>query len=172
MKRALGLFLLAVVGTVNADQLVCPVTDVATVASRPGRSQIVFDCDLSALGADAVVRQAVLRFDLAGGTEDRILSLRVYPLAQDRERGSVAFDEGVAARAAVDLRAPGQVDVDLTPLVKELVEWARPAHGFVATVDPAQGDGLTAADAARLAGISNGRVEVHWRRTTPRGARG
>lgn len=172
MKRNLVLLSMAVAATAHADQMARPVTDVATLEQASGRSRIVFSCDTSALGTDAAVRQALLRFELVGEAVARTVSLRVHPLTSSRGGGALTYDEGQWAHASVDLSRAGSVVVDLTPLVKEIVEWDRPAHGFVVTVDPAAGDGLASVEASRLAGIADGTVEIRWRKTTPRGVGG
>lgn len=168
MKRTLVLLSIAAVASASADQLARQITDVATDEVASGRSRIVFSCDTSMLGDDAVVRQALLRFELAGEAVERTVSLRVHPLTSSRGGGALAYDEGQWARASVDLSRSGSVVVDLTPLVKEIVEWERPAYGFLVTVDPAEGDGLASSEASRLAGIADGTLDIRWRKTTPR----
>jgi hypothetical protein len=58
--------------------------------------------------------------------------------------------------------------VDFTVLLKEIVEHGMTAYGFV--VLPDDGEGLTPSDLASLAGLSNGMMEVSWRKV-PSGSR-
>ena len=150
----------------RAERFVRPVTDVATVERLAGGSQIFFQWDPTIAEGDVAVRHAVLRFNLQGEPEAKTITLRVHPVTAPWSRGlPVVYDEELWSHKEVDLRLSGAVVMDLTTVVKEIAEEGVRSYGFLVEADAGEGDGLTSADLARLAGLSTGIVEVTWRRT-------
>jgi hypothetical protein len=164
-----AVFLVAFLATqASAERLTRPVTDVTTVSRGVrGGSEIAFHWDPAIAQGDVAVRHAFLRFNLAGEPVDRTLTVRAYPVTSPWSVGSpnVTFDEELWSRAEIDLRRAGPVVIDLTTLVKEVVEEGQPYYGFVITAGPGEGDGLSEAETARFAGLSSATMDVTWRRT-------
>jgi hypothetical protein len=156
----------------SADRLVRGVTDVTTIEDLQGRAQVLFRWDPAIAEGNVAVWQALLRFEAEGDDEARALTLRVYPITSewDAQSRHIAFDAELWSRAEVDLRRSGPVVVDLTVLVKEIVEHGMTAYGFV--VLPDDGEGLTPSDLASLGGLSSGTVEVSWRKVPAPPTRG
>jgi hypothetical protein len=149
-----------------AERLVRPVTDVTTIGGPVGACQVAFRCDPTITGGNVAVRQALVRFDLQGEPEDRALTVRVYPVTAPWSFGvpRVVYDAELWSRTEVDLRHSGPVVMDLTNLVKEIVEHGMTSYGFVVAAGPAA-EGMTQGEAARFSGLSSATMEVTWRRT-------
>lgn len=157
----------------SAERLTRAITDVTTVSRGVrGGSEIAFHWDPTIAQGDVAVRHAFLRFDLAGEPVDRTLTVRAYPVTSPWSVGSpnMTYDEALWSRAEIDLRGAGPVVIDLTTLVKEIVEEGQPYYGFVLTAGPGEADGLSEAEAARFAGLSSATMDVTWRRTPGRPA--
>lgn len=79
------------------------------------------------------------------------------------------FEETVFARAEVDLAQTGPVAVDVTSILKEVMQSKMPAYGFIVTTDPAtKTAGLSAADMSRFQSFGLASLEVNYRTTPPR----
>jgi hypothetical protein len=158
------------VSTASAERLVRGVTDVTQSADERGGSRILFRWDPSVAEGDVAVRKAVLRFDLRGEAREESVTLRVHPVlsAWADGRGTVVFDEARWSHAEIDLRRTGPVVIDVTNLVKEVVEEGLSTHGFLVRTDASHAEGLSASDLARLSGLSSGVIEVVWRKVPPR----
>jgi hypothetical protein len=123
--------------------------------------------------------KAMFRFDLEGQGENRTLPLVIHPVMTDWNPGTVAwetgwnrpggdFDEELFARAELNLgRGAGQVSVDVTSILKEIVEDGYTCHGFLLTVDRSEGIGFSEADLARVANLGNARLDVSYRAVPP-----
>jgi hypothetical protein len=75
----------------------------------------------------------------------------------------------VFARAEVDLGQTGAVSIDVTSIMKEVLQSRMPAYGFIVTTDPVtRTAGLSAGDVSRLQSFASASLEVHYRTTPPR----
>lgn len=176
VKRLTSLLLMGLwlVGApASAERLSRPVSDVTVAEDARGGSQVLFRWD-SPLPAGAAVRKAVLRFDRTGERVPRTVTLRVYPITAPWTdgRGAVVFDADVWSYARVDLSQAGPVVVDVTTVVKEVVEGGMRAHGYLVAVDGRGAQGLSPVELARLAGLSTASMDVTWRRLPPVRTRG
>jgi hypothetical protein len=165
MMIAAGLLL---AGQASAERLSRAVSDVTTTADGRGGSRVLLRWDPQ-LGEGVAVRKATLRFDRSGDAVARSLTLRVYPVtaAWADGAGSVAFDTDLWSHGRVDLAESGPVIVDVTTLVKEMVEGGMRTYGFLIAADGAEEEGLRSADLARLAGLSSATIDVTWRKVPP-----
>jgi hypothetical protein len=138
--------------------------DVAPTPDGRGGSGVFFRWSPE-LAEGAAVRRATLRFDRTGEAVGRALTVRVYPVtAAWSGNGPVRYDADLWSHAEVDLAESGPVVIDVTTVVKEIVESGFEAYGFVLAADGAEESGLTQADISRLAGLSSGTIDVTWRR--------
>lgn len=162
---------LVLAGPVAAERLSRGVTDVATTSDGRGGSQVFFRWSPE-LSAGAAVRQATLRFERSGEAVARAVTVRVYPVtAAWSGTGPLRYDPGLWSHAEIDLAEAGPVVIDVTTVVKEIVEGGHPVHGFVLAADGAEESGLTPAEVSRLGGLSSGTIDVTWRRVPAAPAR-
>ncbi len=155
---------LMLAGPVAAERLSRVVTDVATASDGRGGAQVFFRWTPN-LPSGAAVRKATLRFERSGEGVARALTVRVYPVtAAWSGTGPLRYDTELWSHAEVNLAEPGPVVIDVTTVVKEIVEGGFEAYGFVLAADGAEESGLTQADVSRLGGLSSGTIDVTWRR--------
>jgi hypothetical protein len=177
MKRVLLLAALTF-GTAGAMERTLTPSDVTVLQDGRGQSRLVFRLPDIAPGERIAVSSAQVVVSLAGAPAERRLRLRVHPLTRDWSGGSATWtspwsrpggdiDEDAYIAADVDLRS-GVAVLDVTPLVKEVVEEGWPAHGFLLTRDPADGVGVPAEDASRFGALSGATVSVRYVRVGPR----
>lgn len=159
---ALSLF----IGQASAERLTSPITDVTAVSDARGGSRVLFRW-APGLGEDVAVRKATLRFEPSGDPVARALTVRVYPVtAPWAGPGDVSFDAGIWSYGHLNLAEHGPVILDVTTVVKDLVEGGRQGYGFMMAADGAEEEGLSQADVARLAGLSTATIDVVWRKTS------
>jgi hypothetical protein len=156
----------------SAETLRLAVKDVTTVQDGLGNSRVFFDmADPGVLG-DVAVSSASVQFDLAGSSRVGTLDLAVHPVLATWSPGaatwSTDFDESVYDRTEVDLGRTGPVSLDVTLLVKEMLEAGVATTGFVLTAAVTEVPGLQSEDLSRLANLASGTVEIRYRRTPPR----
>ena len=59
--------------------------------------------------------------------------------------------------------------IDVTSILKEVMQSRMPAYGFIVTTDPVmRSAGLSASEASRLESLASASLEVHYRTTPPR----
>jgi len=159
--------LVALIATpAHAERLTRGVTGVSTISGGiEGGSDIAFHWDPSVAEGNVAISKAVLRFTLAGQPVDGALAARVYPITSPWNEGapSVTYDHDLWSRVELDLRGEGTVAIDVTNLVKEVVEEGQPYYGFVIARGPGEENGLSQAETARLAGLSSATMDVTWR---------
>ena len=148
-----------------AEQSARTISDVTVIEHPEGGSQIAFRWDPSIPEGNVAVRQALLRFELQGNPIERSRTIRVYPITSNWSPGSpsVEYDEGFWTRTELDFSRNGPAVVDLTALVKDIVEADMTSYGFLLTVGPGDEPGLDEAEVARFGGLSTGTVDVKWR---------
>jgi hypothetical protein len=162
------------------DTFTCGVRDVTTISDGRGSSRVLFNLDGAGPSGDFSISEATLTLDLSGTAQAGTLRLRIHPVTTQWSAGSADwtsgwsraggdFEETVFARAEVDLSQSGPVAVDVTSILKEVVQSRMPAHGFIVTTDPVtRTTGLSAAEAGRLQSFASASLEVHYRTTPPR----
>jgi hypothetical protein len=146
------------------------VTDVTQSQDERGGSRLLFRWDPQLAGGDVAVRRAVLRFDLSGEVQEKSVTLRIHPVTSPWAGGggTIRYDEELWSHAEIDLRRSGRVVVDVTNLVKEIVEEGLTTYGFVVRADAGSREGFGAPDLAQFSGLSSGVIEVVWRKVPPR----
>jgi hypothetical protein len=153
-------------GQAWAERLTSAISDVTTISDVRGGSRVLFHW-APEFGRDVAVRKATLRFVPSGEPVARSLTVRVFPVtAPWAGPGDVSFDADVWSYGHLNLAEPGPVILDVTTVVKDLVEGGRDGHGFVIAADGAAEEGLTQADLARLSGLSSATIDVVWRKTS------
>ena len=158
---------LMVAGQAWAERVSRSVSDVTAASDRRGGSQVFFRWD-SGLPDGVAVRNATLRFDRVAERGGRTLTVRVYPVtAPWAGSGEVVYDRELWSHAEIDLREAGPLVIDVTTVVKEIVEGGLRVHGFVLAADGAEESGLTQTDVSRLGGLSSAMIDVVWRRVPP-----
>lgn len=158
-------------GPASAERLTSAVSDVTATSDSRGGSRVLFHW-APEFDRDVAVRKATLRFEPSGEPVARALTVRVYPVtAPWAGSGDVSFDADIWSYGHLNLADRGPVILDVTTVVKDLVEGGRRAYGFVVAADGAEEEGLSQADLARLAGLSNATIDVVWRKTSGAPAR-
>jgi hypothetical protein len=147
------------------------VEDMTTVEDGAGNARVFFRmADPGSLGYVAISR-ASIQFDLAGTPRSGRLGLRVHPVAATWSPAAVAwstdFDESVYCRTEVNLDRSGPVSLDITLLVKEILESGSTSFGFVLTTQATEATGLQMTDLSRFANLGSATVEIKCRRTPP-----
>jgi hypothetical protein len=145
------------------------IEDMTTVEDGAGNARVFFKmADPGSLGYVAISR-ASIQFDLTGTPRSGRLGLRVHPVAAAWSPGAVAwstdFDESVYGRTELDLGRSGPASLDITLLVKEVLESGATSFGFVLTTQTTEGAGLQVADLSRFANLGSASVEIKYRKT-------
>lgn len=170
----------AVTGPARADTLICGIKDVTTILDGRGSSRILFNLDSAGPSGDFSIARATLTFDLTGvAVPGQVLRLRVHPVTSPWTAGAASwtvgwtraggdFDDTVFSRTELDVGRQGTVSVDVTSIVKEVLQARMTAYGFILTTDPAQSTALSAPDLTRLQSLGSATVEVTYRNTPRR----
>jgi hypothetical protein len=160
--------------------LTCGIKDVTSIEDGRGSSRILFNLDGAGPSGDFSIAESTLTLDLSGSGQAGVLRLRIYPVTNQWSAAGVGwnsgwsraggdFDETVFARAEVDLAQTGTVSIDVTSIMKEVLQSRMPAYGFIVTTDPAtRTTGLSTAEVGRLQSFASASLEVHYRTTPPR----
>jgi hypothetical protein len=164
----------------SAERAARGITDVTAIHDGSGHARLLFHWDPAVDAESFAIRRAILKFDLAGDTEARSLEIRVHPLSVPWDASTVTwtrgwtvpggdFDADRLSNSRIELgRGAGPVAVDVTNVVKEILEEKEPFHGFLVTAHPAEGVGLRGQDLFRFAGLTNASLELSWRKVPPK----
>lgn len=161
-------------------------TSVSVIQDGRGAARVLFRLESIAPREHTAVSQAVLRIPFIGEAAERDLRLRVYPVTRPWAEGAVDwysgwekpggdFNEDVYIAFDVDLRElASQIEIDLTPLAKEITESGLQAEGFIVTTDPEESEGLSLADVDRLQQMGQGSLTFSSRQVPTKlpGSRG
>ncbi len=182
MKRvpALAIGLCAIfVSPAHAERQIGGVTDVTPIVNESAEGRILLRLELPAFPENVAIRRAILFFDVPADVENRSLPLRVHPVTTSWNpstadwtsgwtRPGGDFPEDLFARAELESgREAGTGIIDLTALVKEVVEDGFEADGLLVTLDPNFGAGIREADLGLFASLSAGRLEISSRIAPP-----
>jgi hypothetical protein len=167
--------LLAVALPVAADPVQVPIVETGVISDRTGSTRILMKPgDLSEFEGQ-LITSAVLSFVLPGLPAARIVPVRVYPLTTDWSAGTVTWDSPwVAAGADFDdayydtvVLASGSrettLSVDVTSIVRAIVEGEYGRYGFLITVPAYDGVGFRPADLSTLGTLTGATLEVDSR---------
>jgi hypothetical protein len=175
MKRALAALILLCASSASAERLTAEITDVTPILNESSEGRILLRWDLPNLAQNVAIRRAILVFDIPGGGDEKHLSLRIHPVTTSWNPVTVDwttgwtrpggdFPEDLFARGEIDVgRGAGSAAIDLTPLVKEILEDGFVADGLIITLDPNEGEAIRSADLPRFASLGSGRLEVSSR---------
>lgn len=187
MRRAsIGLVTgLLLTGSAPAAELTRGVTDVTTISDGQGSSRMLFRLGSAIEVPNIAIRSAQLTFPVSSAASERRVPLRIHPVTAEWSAGAAAwtgwsrdggdFDEDLFGRAVVDLSSASQVRIDVTAVMKEVLEEGMEADGFILTVDPRDGVGIASGDVSSFSGLTGATLEMTYRRSPPvpgqRGAR-
>jgi hypothetical protein len=151
-------------------------SDVAWISNARGESRLLFRLDDLGDLRNAVIGRAVLHLPLVGEVARRTMQVQVHPVLSSWDAASVTWNGGwerpggdlhdeLYVRRRVDLsRGEESLAIDLTLLLKEIVEDGMEAEGFVLTVPPFEGDGLSVEDADQFMGVGQATLELAYRK--------
>jgi hypothetical protein len=181
-KRTVALAILAMIAVAGAAraggrEFRGNVVEFATMDNGSGAARILFKVDAAVRDLeDVAIWRATLRVPVSGEAASETLRLHVYPVSRNWNAGSVDwntgwdrpggdFDREMYARGELALARGGaqELEVDVTHLLKEIVEAGMPAHGFLVTVNPADGEGLRLADLPRFGSLAGAELEIRYR---------
>ena len=130
---------------------------------------------VEALPQDARIERATLEVSLTGPVAEKSLTLQIHPITTPWDPGIVNwesgwekpggdFDSGAYTRSEVDLsKGSATFGIDLTGLMKEILEDGRAANGFIVTVPSYAGEGIASSDLDWLAGFSSATLDLSYR---------
>lgn len=153
------------------------VVEYAAIENGAGAARILFKVNAGMRDLENVaIWRATLKVPLAGDGSAEPLRIRVYPVGRDWNAGSVDWHSGwdrpggdfereMYARGEISPVRGGtqELEVDVTGLVKEIVEAGFPAYGFLVTVHPGDGEGLRLADVSRFGALTGAELEIRYR---------
>ena len=161
------------------------VQDSAVIMNDRGEGRILIRTQDIGDMRNAALGRAILILPLGGNTAQRTLHVQVHPVTRSWDPLGVTWNSGwsrpggdylddLYARCLIDLAGgAATVGIDVTSIVREILDGSVEAHGFLLTVPPHDGAGLLAADLARFQRVADGRLEIKYRtvgRGRPRGA--
>jgi hypothetical protein len=161
-----------------AEKVSRSVVGVDTIEHESGVGRILFRADLDMEDENVAVRRALLRVPLASHEFSRAMTLRVHPVTTEWSRGSVGwttgwtrpgadFEDLLHGRTEVSRTSEGEIVVDISILVKEIIEHGAPNRGFILIRDPDEGLGLPASDLSGLGSLAGATVQIEWRGRPP-----
>jgi hypothetical protein len=166
--------------TSGLDGLTCGIKDVTTIDDGRGGSRILFNLESAAPPGDFSISRATLTLDLGSTVSEGRMRLWIHPVTAPWTAGAAGwtsgwskaggdYEETVFAQAEVDLRHEGPLSIDVTQIVKEVLQYKLPSYGFIVTADPAtERTGLSVAELGRLQGLASASLLVEYRQTPPR----
>ena len=165
------------VGIASAAELTRGVTDVTTIADGQGSSRMLFRLASAIEVPDIAIRSAQLTFTVSRAASERKVALRIHPVTTAWSAGAAGwtgwsrdggdFDEDLFGRVEVDLSSSSEVRIDVTAVMKEVLEEGMQVDGFILTVDPREGAGIAAGDVSAFSGLSDATLEMTYRKSPP-----
>lgn len=185
MNRAsfLGaVLLLFAAGPAAAERVEFPLGTATVISGETGQARILFRVpDLSALG-DPLIFSAHLEFTLPRAAAGPEVYVQVNAITRDWAAGSVGWtspwtraggdrDDTYFRSGQVDAEATA-LRLDVTSLVRAMMEGEVESYGFMLSVPYGVGEGFRAAELSRLGTLSAGRLVVEHRTfRTPKSVR-
>ena len=143
----------------------------AITESETSAGRYLFRAPIDIEGAVAV-RRAYVEIPGLSELSERNVSIRVHPVTQAWSRGATwgsfsraggTFDENLYGTASLAQAERGNLLVDVTVILKEILEYDAADMGFILTVDPAAGLGFTSEEMSRLSGLTGAKLVVEYR---------
>ena len=174
---------LGLVAPASGDRSESGVADVTVIENGEGAARVLFRCPPVHAAEGLAVRRATLTLSITGPSEARTVHLQVHPVTREWDPRTVSwesgwsrpggdFDDELYARTRVALdRGATTAHLDVTSLVKEIVESGFVVDGFILTVAPRDGEGIRTEDLSRLEGLTGATFDLMYRAvpTIPRG---
>jgi hypothetical protein len=170
-----GALIASVALSASADPVQVPIAETGVISDRLGSTRIlVKPGDLSAF-EDRLITWAGLTFTLPGLPAARNLPVRVYPLTADWSAAAATWDSPWATPGAdfddayydtVVLAAGSRetlLSLDVTSIVRAIVEGEYGRYGFLITVPSYDGVGFRPTDLATLGTLTGATLEVDSR---------
>jgi hypothetical protein len=146
----------------SADPVQVPIAETGVISDRAGNTRILMKPgDLSAF-EDRLITWAGLTFTLPGLPAARDLPVRVYPLTTDWSAATVTwdapwggaggdFDDAYFDTVVVQAGSrEASLSLDVTSIVRAIVEGEYGRYGFLITVPSYDGEGFRPTDLATL----------------------
>ncbi len=182
MKAGTMMVLLGITFTLavpcDARQASGGVRDVSVIQDGRGAARVLFRLqDNVRTLSEVSVWKATLRIPLVGLPTEQSIRLRIYPVTRTWSTGTVTwtggwtreggdFDAEIFAEKELDLRgAPTEIVLDVTRLLKETLEQRLAGDGFILSVDPRTGSGVSVTDLPRFAGLAASTLDVKYRKS-------
>lgn len=172
MLALVSVFLLS--SLVTADRSRSLVEDVAVIQNGEGAARVLFRSPETLARDGIAIRRATLTIPISGPSEARALHFEIHPVTANWDPRNVDwttgwsrpggdFDDQLLALTRVELdRGATTATLDVTFLVKEIVQAGMTADGFILTVVPQDGDGIRTEDLPRLAGLAEAALAVSY----------
>jgi hypothetical protein len=170
-----GTLLTSIALSASADPVQVPIAESGVISDRVGNTRILMKPGDLSVFEDRLITWAGLTFTLPGQIATRDLPVRVYPLTTEWTAGTVTWDSpwttagGDFDDAYFDTvvittgtRATS-LSLDVTSIVRAVVEGEYGRYGFLITVPGYDGVGFRAADLATLGTLSGATLEVDSR---------
>lgn len=170
MRWLWGLGVVLLAAPAFADRINAGVTDVTAVTDGEGSTRILFRAGPTERMENVAVRRAWLRWTTGSGEGQRV-ALQVHAMGTEWNSGgaswntSEALNAEVYSRQEIEVGGSREVRLDVTRLVKEVLEHGAAAEGFVLTVG--EGTGLRSGTVEALGDLSQATLEVEYRRVPP-----
>lgn len=165
---AFGVVLLA--APASAERISVSVTDVTAVSDRDGNTRILFRAGPTERMDNVAVRRAWLRWT-TGASDAQRVALQVHAMSGAWSPGGASWNTSEAinpeeySRQEIEVGASREIKLEVTHLLKEVLEQGTAAEGFVLTVGDGAGLRSDAVDA--LGDMSQATLEVEYRRVPP-----
>ncbi|GJM45229.1 MAG: hypothetical protein DHS20C21_20710 [Gemmatimonadota bacterium] len=156
-------------GTARALEVTIPVTNVTVTSVGLAGSTVRLDLGSMHALDEEMVLWAQLALPLSGTAPVTDLNLSVSGLLTSG--GAPDPNEVTDARLAAGI-AQVSLDVDVTDLVRSIVEGEAPNHGFLLRPSDTSRIGFNAAEMAALGSLQGGEIVVSYRKLTAYGIRG
>jgi hypothetical protein len=162
------------------DAVAIGVKDLTTIDDGMGGSRILFNLESTAPAGDYSISRATLTLDLGSTVSEARMRLWIHPVTAPWTAGAAGwtsgwskpggdYEETVFAQADVDLQQKGPLSIDVTQIVKEVLQYKMPSYGFIVTADPGtEKVGLSATELGRLQGLASASLLIEYRQTPPR----
>ncbi|MGQ0720713.1 MAG: DNRLRE domain-containing protein [Candidatus Eiseniibacteriota bacterium] len=147
--------------------------DYTMIDNGKGEARALFRHETLSLPTNAVLSRAVLEFPYSAVASAKTQELIVYPVTTtwttsgaDWSTGWSAaggdVEENLGSRAAVDFSTPGTATIDVTGMMKDVLEDGVFADGFLLSVPSFAGEGMALDRAAGL-DVTGGTLRISYR---------
>lgn len=165
-------------GSAPAATLSVGLRDVATIDDGSGESRVLFRAAPFSLPSNAVISRATLTFSTTASPTRERIGLQVHPVAAVWDPATVDwstawsrpggdYEEDFFGLSSVTLDRAGTASIDVTSVLKQVLEEGMFADGFILTVPGYGTRGLPSETVSRL-NVSGGSLSIAYRRVGQR----